>query len=165
MGVTLYFSGTIRNIDDPKLEQLALKWAKRWGCEVNSARDTELPSVMVRNEEVIEEIGPLDGFSLNPHKDCESVRILVRKDGYFQHFCKTQFAGPDTHIEIVEFLRELAPFVEDFDVLDEGKYWNTGDRNELERRMDLLDQAIDSLAEKLGDAVVPSDHTPKTGMN
>ena len=165
MGVTLYFSGTIRNIDDPKLEQLALKWAKHWGCDVNTMRDVELPLIMVRNEVVIEDPGPLDGFSLAPHKDSESIRILVRKDGYFQHFCKTQFAGPDTHIEVVEFLKELGPFVEDFDVLDEGGYWNTGDRNELERRMDFLDNALDSLAEKLGDAVRPPDRTPTSGAN
>jgi len=165
MGVTLYYSGTIRNIRDPKLEKLALKWAKRWGSEVTTVRDGEFPWIYVRDGKTFESNGPVNGFIMHPHPDSESVAVLVLEDGYFWRFCKTQFAGPDIHVQVVEFLRELAPFVENFEVKDEAEYWETGDRQELDRRMGFLGNVINTMAEKLKDSIKPPDRTPTSGSN
>lgn len=49
---------------------------------------------------------------------------------------KTQFAGVETHIFIIEFFRHLIAqgYFEDLEIIDEGKYWETGDENLLNER-------------------------------
>jgi hypothetical protein len=55
---------------------------------------------------------------------------------------KTQFAGIETHRLIINLFRYLEKhYFEDFEMLDEGSYWETGDDkvlNETFRRYDAL---------------------------
>ncbi len=47
-------------------------------------------------------------------------------------FTKTQFAGPDIHMLIIEIFRHISKrYLIDFEMTDEGKYWETGNRENL----------------------------------
>jgi hypothetical protein len=48
-------------------------------------------------------------------------------------FTKTQFAGPEIHILVIEIFRHISKkYLLDFTMSDEGKYCETGNREELE---------------------------------
>lgn len=59
------------------------------------------------------------------------MRLEFDHDLYVQEFVKTQFAPPEVHPRIVTLLRSIAPEFERLQVEDEGKYWETGDRDVL----------------------------------
>jgi hypothetical protein len=63
---------------------------------------------------------------------------------------KTQFSNPDTHIWVIGLLKYLKKkYISNLEVSDEGEYWETGDRKELERRMNFIKEKIDSLSASL----------------
>lgn len=166
MGVTIFYSGTIRSTErDPLLLHIALKWAKRWKCDVVDVDDQQSLLIRMRDGESIGYRGPAKGFILRPHPDAESLGIVYSPDGYVWRFCKTQFAGPRIHIEVVEFLNEIAPFFKDFKITDDGGYWPKKDRTELERRMGLIGDAINELGKTFPRSKDHGDHTPKSGLN
>lgn len=168
MGMTITYWGTIKQLErDPVLQKVALKWARHWACYVVDVVDQPDGMFQVRGGEVLAYEGPLNGFVLHPHPKAESLAVLHGSDGYCWRSCKTQFAGPDIHIEVVQFLREIAPFFTAFQVKDEGGYWDTGDRQELERRMGIISRGIDLLAKKTSsdDDAGRTDRTPSSGNN
>ena len=77
-----------------------------------------------------------------PHERCEPVRLEFDGDLYIQEFTKTQFAGPDVHIEVVTLLRQLAPHFTALIVEDEGEYWERDDRQVLARHIDTCNQVL-----------------------
>ena len=61
--------------------------------------------------------------------------------------CKTQFAPPEIHIWIVGLLKYLKrKYIPDLEVSDESDYWQTGDRQLLEQKMQFLQSKMDQLA-------------------
>ena len=77
------------------------------------------------------------------------------------NFVKTQFASPEIHIIIVKLLRYLKEkYFQRFEVIDEGKYWETGDEDLLAEKMEFLSQKMNALAQALEDSwieVEPGD--------
>lgn len=166
MGVTIHYSGTLRSWDRmPELQAIALHWAKHWKCEVDGVDIPDFELVRVRGGELEHYEGPVRGFVLRPHRDTEPLSILIGDDRYLCHSCKTQFAPPEAHIDIVAFLRDIQPYFEGFEARDEGGYWETGDRDELEKRLDFLNRAIDALAKALPEGSMAVDRTPRSGDN
>src|SRR5258706_261799 len=62
---------------------------------------------------------------------------------YLQEFTKTQFAGVETHLEVLELLTAIKPFFRSLRVEDEGEYWNTGDVQILAGHLKRAQQAIE----------------------
>ena len=62
---------------------------------------------------------------------------------------KTQGGGPEVHIAVCDLLRLAISHGAELEVSDEGGYWETGDRAELDRLLALLDAAIDGMATAL----------------
>ncbi len=65
-------------------------------------------------------------------------------------FTKTQFAGPEIHMLVIEIFRHISKrYLLDFTMTDEGKYWETSDSEELKtifkRYNFLLDMFEDGL--------------------
>jgi hypothetical protein len=83
-----------------------------------------------------------DGFVINPHPDCEPLEIRFGKKNRFGNWVKTQFAGPEIHIQIVQFLKLIKPIVSRMGVSDEGEFWKTGDENTLRWHMRRIDELI-----------------------
>ena len=65
-----------------------------------------------------------------------------------QDFCKTQFAGLETHRDVVELLRELAPHFEVFDAFDDGEFWETNDVQVLNQHLKTIDGLLADMKRK-----------------
>jgi hypothetical protein len=46
-------------------------------------------------------------------------------------FCKTQFGSPETHIRVCELLRLVEKYADEWEVTDEGDYWESGSEETL----------------------------------
>jgi len=59
---------------------------------------------------------------------------------------KTQFSTPEVHIAICDLLRQVAGYMAWLEVHDEGGYWESGDRETLVERLEMLNTAMSALA-------------------
>jgi hypothetical protein len=167
MGLTIHYGGQLRSEDRmADLQSIALRWAKHWKCDVDDVDMPEFQYYRVRNNKLEEYKGPIKGFALQPHPDSDPLSLWIGSDGFLYHFCKTQFAPPEVHIDIVSFLREIEPHFTEFTVQDEGGYWELNDRDLLEKRQGFLNREIDALAKAFPpEATGKRDRTPKSGDN
>lgn len=112
-----------------------------------------------------------DGLILGPHPECDPLFFVFHPDGAMHGvfadeewaFCKTQFAPVEVHIAIVRLLKHLKPrFFQELEVVDDGQYWETGDRNRLEHLLGITAAAIGSVAQALSEvSAPPPDSTPE----
>ena len=79
--------------------------------------------------------GPTQGISLLPHPDCEPLDFEFDRDLYMQNWCKTQFAGPETHAAILQLLHETEGMFEMLDVQDEAGFWDVPDTTESRKAL------------------------------
>jgi hypothetical protein len=91
--------------------------------------------------------GPATGFVTYPHAECEPLKFEFDQRGRFSGWVKTQFAGPDTHIEVVRFLRDVRLLLGKFGVRDEGEYWETESEETLRGHIDTINGVIREMAE------------------
>ncbi|MCU0858675.1 MAG: hypothetical protein MUC65_09775 [Pontiellaceae bacterium] len=111
----------------------------------------------------------LRGIVLHPSSDMESVSFLFDAKGRLHSFfdlvvgwkesdllcasVKTQFAGSAEHIWLCGLLRHIQrTYMPKLVVTDEGGFWETGDRQELQRRMDFLGRMIKEFGSALEQA-------------
>lgn len=111
----------------------------------------------------------LKGIQITPHPESEPLALFFDRDGYLRSpmtmlsildgtlkpenawvTVKTQFSGPDTHVWVTGLLKYLKKrYISDLEVRDEGRYWETGDRDVLEQKMALLDDKLQHLSSDL----------------
>lgn len=138
MGVTIHYRGhaaseeAVQRILDIA-EQFAIRkewWRHRRDC------DGELLRFSGEGDdvEVIEYEGRIRGIAIIVEPGEETVRLEFDDDLYTWWFTKTQSMRLESHIEIIELLREIEPHMRDFEVTDEGGYWETNDRDQLHQR-------------------------------
>lgn len=116
----------------------------------------------------VENIHPLDdrwrGVLIFP-PECEAITIAFNRAGelmnyiplndtghYFASpfvFTKTQFSAPDTHIAVCDMLRLVTPYMAEWEVTDEGEYWQSQNRDRLAQLMGFLNDMIHKLAEQI----------------
>jgi hypothetical protein len=70
---------------------------------------------------------PTRGIVIRTHPKCEPIRIVFNARNELKAWTKTAYAPFSIHVEIIKLLREIAPLLEDFEVLDEVNLWETGD--------------------------------------
>jgi hypothetical protein len=143
MGVTIHYEGRLK---DPaslsKVLGAAADFAALRGWPQRRFTDGSIHLARVRNEEDWDYVGPTSGIELTPNDRCDPIRLEFDKDFYIQEFTKTQFAGPDTHADVVALLRELSPFFEDLMVDDEGEFWDSGDVAVLTEHIEACNRAL-----------------------
>jgi hypothetical protein len=125
MGVTIHYSGSlIPSVSAEALVQGASAVAMEMGWEFDSmgTRGTLL--------------------TIFPHPDCEPLTLDPNENGALENWVKTQFAGPEIHIQIADFLARIAPCFETLTVQDEAAFWETRDRTVLEGHMDQITEMI-----------------------
>lgn len=75
---------------------------------------------------------------------------LEQKEFLYMLSTKTQYAGIDVHKFIIHLLQYIAPkYLKDFNLSDEGKYWETGDEDLLKEIFDRYTFYIDSFGSAL----------------
>ncbi len=147
MGITIHFEGRLK--DEVSLE--AVLSLTRDFCDERSwpheqINETHVALNRVRDEEDWDYVGPTKGIAVQPHENSEPFRLEFDKDLYVQEYTKTQFAPVDIHLGLVELLRLLTPHFAILDVIDEGEFFETGNRATLEGHLDrcfaLLDEYL-----------------------
>lgn len=156
MGITIHYAGKLRSREGlAALHAIASQWGARWRCEVVDIDDPAGELIRVHNGQVYRYRGPVAGLAVLPHADAEPFLLQFDADLYMQQSCKTQFAPPQVHVEIIGMLREMAPCFEALTVHDEGGYWETGDRAHLEDRLAECRALIDKIAAHDGALIAP----------
>ncbi len=128
MGVTIHFEGQLKS--DKEFESVIEK-------AIEFATINEMPFYhfneplkkleRVKDEQDWDYEGPTKGIHIQPDANAEPFWLEFDKDNYIQDYCKTQFAGPDVHIKLIDFLKSIQSNFFDLNVFDEGEYWETND--------------------------------------
>ena len=125
MGVTIHYSGTLSGnaqVESLLYEASALATAMHWGIETGNK--------------------PRPRLTIFPHPDCEPLTFDPDENGLLENWVKTQFAGPEIHIQILDFLAQLAPYFGNLIVEDEAEYWESRNREILEGHMNQINEIL-----------------------
>lgn len=168
MGVSIHYRGRIagKHLLPDLIEELKeIVLAHGWDYHVY---ETEFPAGDLPDDE---HDGKLYGISFVP-PECEFVSITFLRNGrmssplqfeswgssadetermyLYQNSCKTQYAGVEIHKMIIGIFRYLAGhYLTDFDLVDEGGYWETGDEQQLAENFRSTQAMIDGFAAAL----------------
>jgi hypothetical protein len=163
-GVTVHFQGKAKDAAAvAKVLAAARSLARDHGWDVKDANlaNASVPRIVAGKETVYQ--GPLNGIAIYPHPMCEPIYIRFGTDLFMRDWVKTQFAGADVHIEVIDLLRKLKPLLADLQVEDEGEYWATNDRAKLAISIATVNAMIESLRRsrpdlkgpvKIGDRII-----------
>lgn len=144
MGVTIHFSGKLGS--SAALDQLishVSSFAAKHGWQVWPIEEDSATLNRVINEVDVDYVGPIRGIGVQPHANAEPLQLEFDRSFFVQDYCKTQFAGSETHKKVVELLRHIQRFFIGLDVYDEAEYWETGDENLLNLNIDRVGHMID----------------------
>ena len=125
MGVTIHYNGTLANTEEA---EALLKHASALAAKLNW--DFEIVDT------------PNPRIAIFPHPNCEPLTFDPNENGLLENWVKTQFAGPEIHMQIVDFLAQMAPYFENLVVEDEAEYWETRNRETLENHMDQINEVL-----------------------
>lgn len=149
MGVTIHFEGRIKHpkaypllLDE--LEELSVQngWPKK-------KIDDEVRTLKrVRVEKDWDYTGKTFGLVLQPDENSDPLRFEFDEEYYVQEFIKTQFAGIDVHIAVVELFRKIQPFFENLKISDEGEFWETSDEDVLAEHIENCNKALQEMLTK-----------------
>ncbi len=128
MGVTIHYSGTLA--DTAKAEAL-LEQASAIATELNWNFETTDP--------------PNAKITIYPHPDCEPFTLDPNEDRVIENWVKTQFAGPEIHIQILGFLSQISPLFDTFAVEDEAQFWETQDQAVLEGHFNQINAVLQDM--------------------
>ena len=151
-GITIHFEGTaasdaaVRKIVDTTAQR-AEKHGWRYQ-RIGAGEVATLDGVTLRMiDEAEGSKAPSDvrGIVVYPHEMSEPLYLVFGPKRRTKNFVKTQFAGADVHVRLVELLESLKPLFAELEVDDEGEYWSTHDRAKLERHLSSALAAMDAL--------------------
>lgn len=128
MSITIHYQGTARSERDlSTILDTARGFAEQVGWP--SARIEEPNGTLERvvDEEERDYHGRVRGLVLHPSADAEPFALLFGDDLFLQDYCKTQFAGTETHVSVIALLREISPYFDQLEVIDEGEFWESRD--------------------------------------
>ncbi|MDA3799836.1 MAG: hypothetical protein PF692_12230 [Kiritimatiellae bacterium] len=169
MGVSIHYRGQLDDktqlpalIDEIQDIATTMGWStttldEDWGKK---------PDASIKSAGVIDGHLGLKGIQFAPHPKSEPLCLFFNKTGYicspmsmlliidgtFKQeetwvSMKTQFSNPDTHMWVIGLLKYLKKkYISNLEVSDEGGYWDTGDRKELEDKMNFINDKINSLS-------------------
>ncbi|MBK9980814.1 MAG: hypothetical protein IPP15_00060 [Saprospiraceae bacterium] len=163
MGLTIHYSGKLRNpsdlqslIDEATDIAISMQWHYQ---RLPAVADTPLDGVLISPEgsEPIWLTFHIDhGMLINPILYSyiqETTGEDIPEEAVGGVFTKTQYAGVETHIAIIKFLRYLSEkYFAHFDLYDESNYWESGDEIQCrkvfaryDKIMDMVGDALDSM--------------------
>lgn len=183
MGISIHFQGTLKNTTDIKSlvdELIEISDILKWKWHVLD-EDWSKPSTAKLTEfkDRMEITGllSLKGISISLHKDCEPLSLffdsqgtltlpmtvvlvnegtIEKKDSY--SFVKTQFAPVDVHISIIRLLKYLKKrYIPNLQVVDEGEYWESEDKELLLKKRAFIKDKLDMLEGVLSDIELEND--------
>jgi len=146
LGVTIHFEGRLFNDGAfSALIDAVSAFAKENGWRSELLESPNATLLRVRDETDWDYVGPVKGIQVFPHDDCDPIRLEFDQDLYVQEYTKTQFAGPNIHLKVLDLLALVRPFFSTFSINDEGEYWETKDMTVLVEHMNTTQQAIEDM--------------------
>jgi hypothetical protein len=167
MGVTIHYRGKLKSADliTPlmvEVEEICI--SNDWKYQMLTEEDAiSLPRLPFEDDD-FEGDGfhhNLRGISFEPHEKSEPIILLFNAEGaltsVFAHlfhkkdkgtwcFVKTQFAGAETHIRIINLLKYLKKkYFKKLEIQDDGGYYPDENVEELKTRFDYLNNAISTV--------------------
>jgi hypothetical protein len=167
MGLSIHYSGSIKDIREiDNLVNEVADICKTFSWSYNIIKPDE---------------DPISGICFGP-QECETIFLTFLPDGKLcsllsfifkekypeQPFepiytisVKTQYAGMDAHMAVIKLLRYLKEkYFSEFELRDEGYYWETGDREKLASQFSNYDMAIEMVSQALsGIEKIPGEST------
>lgn len=166
MGLSIHYSGTILQADliKPMTEEV-VDICTSLGWRFHIIEDDEISGVVFSPKECepISLTFNQDGRLLSPQnilvKDIYDG-ITLDKELIFTTSTKTQYAGKDVHIAVIKLLKHLSKkYMKDFNLKDEGLYWETDDETVLSDQFNAYDSALKIVSETLQNMSAVPDET------
>jgi hypothetical protein len=123
----------------------------------------------------------LRGIAFEPHKESETVTFLFDEEGvlrtmfsnifhektkYTWCFAKTQFAGTETHIRLINLMTYLKQkYFKKLEIQDGGGYYPDNNKEELQNRMDQLNNAIATVHDVFENMKIDNSKNPDDVIN
>ena len=175
MSLSLHYCGRLAEIEYIKdiCDELAsIAERMSWPCgrldEDWSQRADAAIEVTQKSSQIAGHL-PLKGIALTTHPKCETLKFFFDVNGHLRDpmsmvdrredslkpedywiSVKTQFAGPEIHVWIVGLLKYLKKhYLPDLEVHDEGEYWDTGNFEILNKKMDFVFEKISAVRAEL----------------
>lgn len=188
MGLSLHYSAKIKSPEDVDLlsaEVAAICRESGWKFQLwDSLEKVEEPFLPKEPGQGGDYKGvPLKGIVCTIHEKCEPVFLTFAPSGYTTSFInlkfvdqiadinpdlvytisvKTQFAGPQIHIVLVNLLRYLGQkYCSELQVSDEGGFWETNDEAVLLSAFQQYDDLLNMVAATLQSIPLDQDDTPE----
>lgn len=162
MGVTLHYKGKLKSlemIEEITSELLDIAVAKEWKYQIINPEDFDkeidphiplIKGIMAfpNNCDPLTFTFINDGRLISPMISLFSekdINKFLAEDSYYA-FTKTQNAGVETHIEIVNLLKYLSQkYFEVWECIDDSGYYHTGDKQNLIKTLGVIDSAMEAL--------------------
>jgi len=173
MGITIHYRGRIKSVDliRPLVHEVT-DIAKTMKWKYNTRDEDFAVPYSAKFKHTAKGLGiggslSIKGISFQPHPSSEWFYLFFNK---YRVLCdimayafegkvrrkpvsistKTQFAGPDVHMTVVKLLKYLAKkYFAEFEVTDEGHFWDTGDPEECTKSFYILGKSIETLGKVL----------------
>jgi len=161
-GITIHFQG--RAADAQAVERVVENSCERarangWSCERVAGDDIRrVDGITARKLVELEKTNDLAGSTgvvIRPHEMSEPLYLVFSRSGQMNNFVKTQFAGPDIHVKVVELLEAIRPLLVSLEFEDEGGYALTKDRAKLVKEFDGVDAAMAKIKREHPEATGP----------
>ncbi len=164
MGVTIHYGGSIKSIDlvDELVDEMVeVCNANNWKYQLIDTKTHEtvdpndtlphLKGIAFGIDEAESVWFTFDhyGMLLSPMVAMFQQHEPEQTKGMDHHaFTKTQSAGPDYHIKIVNIMKYVSnKYFKDWSVKDESEYYETENREHLVECMDIIDKSLAALNE------------------
>jgi hypothetical protein len=159
MGVTIHYRGRLKSADlvEPLVREL------QDICDINNWSYTLLPDDF---GERIADLPNIRGIMFHVHEECEPLVFIFNTEGYLRSLfdliferrltsktyswisAKTQFAGAEMHIKVINLLLHLRKtYFKRMDIRDEGDYYPSKDKEKLQDRFDLIQNAMATISD------------------
>jgi hypothetical protein len=149
MGVTVHFEGRLKGAQ--AFSSLLLHVEEIGRAETlltERFENAQAKLGRVREERRWEYVGPTKGILLYLHEDCDPLRLEFDRELYVQEWVKTQFAGVETHVRLIQILRDIGRFFPTLTINDEGEYWESENREALAEHIRRCNEVIAEFAAK-----------------
>ena len=121
-GVTIHYSGNVSDIKNvEKIYDISKKYAEEKKWKISQFNN---------------------GYTIYPAEWCEPLNIKFSGKKLSEDFVKTQFAGIDIHIEILGLFTKIKPFMQKLNVIDEGEYWETKNKETLKVNFEFVTKSM-----------------------
>lgn len=154
MGITIHYR-FIKKENPKELIKIAKELAKKLNWEIREKKGEIwfLPSANCEGVDITfkkwKDVKKIEDWDYTK-ETLEEMENKIDEDYYVcSAFCKTQYAGIKSHIEVAEFLRVIASNCYIAEVSDEGDYYESKDINRLKEDFDSSAKMINGLASML----------------